>query len=41
MMLATYCIMLRVFPGNVWSLSITSSLNANGLVIAEGYSELE
>ena len=34
-------IMLRVFPGTVWSLSINGSLNTNGLVIAEVYSEPE
>ena len=35
-----WSIMLHVFPENVWSLSITSSLNTNGLVIAKVYSEL-
>jgi len=34
---AACCITLRVFPGTVWSLPITGSLNTNGLVIAEVY----
>ena len=36
---AACCITLPVFPETVWSLSITGSLNTNGLVIVEVYTE--